>query len=80
MIEQIKELQALTGSEDEFVSRTAALALEIADAEAMGNITKEQAKEMLEDLVRADAIEGKSFDVQMTGMLITGVMGLASVM
>lgn len=80
MSDQIKELQLLLDCGDDFVSRTASMALEIADAEAMGNITKEQAKELMEDLVRADAIEGKSDNVQLVGALITGVMGLASVM
>ena len=79
MGDQIRELQALLSCGDEFVERQAALALEIADAQAMGNITSEQAKELMEDLVRADEIEGKSDNIQMVGMLVTGVMGLASV-
>lgn len=79
MSEKIKELQALMSCGDKFVEQQAAMALEIADAQAIGNITSEQAKELMEDLVRTENIEGKSEDIVMVGKLITGVMGLASV-
>lgn len=79
MSEKIRELQALMSCGDKFVEQQAAMALEIADAQAIGNITSEQAKELMEDLVRAENIEGKSEDIVMVGKLITGVMGLASV-
>jgi hypothetical protein len=79
MSEQIKELQALLSCGDSFVERQASLALEIADAQAVGNISSQQAKELMEDLVRTDEIEGKSEDIVLVGKLITGVMGLASV-
>ena len=79
MGDKIKELQMLLSCGDAFVERQAALALEIADAQAMGNITSEQAKELMEDLVRSDEIEGKSENIQLVGTLVTGVMGLASV-
>jgi len=79
MSENIKEVQALLSCGDEFVERQAALALEIADAQAMGNISSQQAKELMEDLVRTENIEGKSENIQLVGALITGVMGLASV-
>ena len=79
MSEKIRELQALMSCGDKFVEQQAAMALEIADAQAIGNITSEQAKELMEDLVRTENIEGKSEDIVMVGKLITGVMGLASV-
>ena len=79
MSEKIREVQALLSCGDAFVERQAALALEIADAQAMGNITSEHAKELMEDLVRSDEIEGKSDNIQLIGTLVTGVMGLASV-
>lgn len=79
MGEQIKDLQALMSCGDAWVEQQAAMALEIADAQAVGNITSEQAKELMEDLVRTDAIEGKSENIQLVGALVTGVMGLASV-
>ena len=79
MGDKIKELQILLSCGDAFVERQASLALEIADAQAMGNITSEQAKELMEDLVRSDEIEGKSENIQLVGTLVTGVMGLASV-
>ena len=79
MSDQIKELQALMSCGDAWVEQQAAMALEIADAKAVGNISSEQAKELMEDLVRADQIEGKSENIQLVGTLVTGVMGLASV-
>lgn len=79
MSDQIKEVQALMSCGDKFVEQQAAMALEIADAQALGNITPEQAKELMEDLVRTDNIEGKSEDIVLIGKLVTGVMGLASV-
>ena len=79
MGDQIKDLQALMSCGDAFVEQQAAMALEIADAQAIGNITSEQAKELIEDLVRTENIEGKSEDIVMIGKLVTGVMGLASI-
>lgn len=78
--ERIKDLQQLMECGDKFVSDTAAMALEISDAEALGHITAEQAHELIEDLVRTENIEGKSEDIILVGQLVTGVMGLASVM
>ena len=78
--DQIRELQGLLSCGDTWVEQQAALCLEIADAQAQGHIEPSQAKELMEDLVRADAIEGKSENIQLVGTLITGVMGLASVM
>lgn len=79
MGEQIKEVQALMSCGDAWIEQQAAMALEIADAQAVGNITSAQAKELMEDLIRTDKIEGKSENIQLVGMLVTGVMGLASV-
>lgn len=79
MSDTIKDLQALMSCGDPWVEQQAAMALEIADAQAVGNISSEQAKELMEDLVRADEIEGKSENIQLVGTLVTGVMGLASV-
>lgn len=79
MSDQIIALQQLMKCGDAWVEQQAAMALEIADAQATGNITSEQAKELMEDLVRTDVIEGKSDNIQLVGALITGVMGLASV-
>ena len=79
MSEQIKDLQALMSCGDPWIEQQAAMALEIADAQAVGNITSEQAKELMEDLVRTDEIEGKSENIQLVGALVTGVMGLASI-
>jgi len=76
---EIKDLQSLLNCGDSWVEQQAGLALEIADAQAMGNITSEQAKELMEDLIRTDEIEGKSDNIQLVGALVTGVMGLASV-
>ena len=78
--DRIKDLQQLMECGDKFVSKTASLALEISDAEALGHITSDQARELIEDLVRTENIEGKSDDIILVGQLVTGVMGLASVM
>lgn len=61
------------------LANIANMALEVSDSVAKGAITQEQGKEILEDLVRADAIESLSDDVQLKGALITGVMALSSV-
>jgi hypothetical protein len=79
MGDKIKDLQSLMSCGDKFIEQQAGMALEIADAKAVGNITSEQAKELMEDLVRTDVIEGKSDNIQLVGALVTGVMGLASV-
>ena len=79
MGDKIKELQELMSCGDKWVEQQAAMALEIADAQAVGNISSEQAKELMEDLIRTDVIEGKSENIQLVGALVTGVMGLASI-
>ena len=79
MGEQITALQQLMKCGDPWIEQQAAMALEIADAQAVGNITSEQAKEVMEDLVRTDEIEGRSENIQLVGALVTGVMGLASI-
>lgn len=79
MGEQVQALQQLMKCGDPWIEQQAGMALEIADAQALGNITSEQAKELMEDLIKTDEIEGKSENIQLVGALVTGVMGLASI-
>jgi polyhydroxyalkanoate synthesis regulator phasin len=80
-MEQITELMKFAKEcPNDSLANIANMALEVSDSVKQGMMTKEQGQEILQDLVRADAIEGLSDDVQLKGMLITGVMGLSSIL
>lgn len=80
-MDQINELMTFSKEcPNDSLANIANMALEVSDSVAKGAITQEQGKEILEDLVRADAIESLSDDAQLKGALITGVMALSSVL
>ena len=75
----LENLMKLAGCGDPDMERIAQVALELHESYSNGSLADDEYKELLEDLIRADDIDGLASDVELKGMLLTGVAGLLSV-
>lgn len=73
------ELQKLIGCGNAWAEQKAATAMELASIHSNGEITDSEYRELLEDLIRTDAISEESADIEFKSMLIAGVSGLLQV-
>ena len=73
------ELQKLIGCGNAWAEQKAETAMELASIHANGEITDSEYRELLEDLIRTDAISEDSADIEFKSMLIAGVSGLLQV-
>jgi hypothetical protein len=73
------ELQKLIGCGNDWAEQKAATALELESMHSNGEISNSEYKELLEDLIRTDAISDDAQDIEFKSMLIAGVHGLLQV-
>lgn len=73
------ELQKLIGCGNAWAEQKATTAMELACIHALGEISNSEYRELLEDLIRTDAISEDSSDIEFKSMLIAGVAGLLQV-
>ena len=75
----MSDIYQLAQSDKPWVAQRAQLALSLADQYARGDITNDEYKELLEDLVRTDVLDSEADDMHTKTMLVYAVYGLAQV-
>ena len=73
------ELDQLLHSDKAWVRTRAELALQIVNQKQRGEITSDEAKELLEDLVRTDKLDAEADDIALKTMLVTGIYAIIQV-
>lgn len=76
----MQELDHLIQSDKPWAQKRAEMALNIMNQAQLGAISKDEARELLEDLVRTDALEAEADDMQVKAMLVTAIWGLSQVL
>jgi hypothetical protein len=74
------ELKSLVGCGKSWAEERAQMALEFAAQYEAGDLSADEYKELLEDLVRSDVLDEEADDMAVKSALVSGVMGLASVL
>lgn len=74
-----RDLERIAAEGNGWTSQRARLALDIADQHAAGDISTDEMKELLEDLVRTDILEEEAGDMATRALLVTAVMGLSQI-
>lgn len=74
------ELDQLLHSDKDWVRVRAEMALQIVNQRQTGQISGDEARELLEDLVRTDRLEAEADDIAMKTLLVNVVYGLTQIM
>jgi hypothetical protein len=72
----MQELRALIGCGRPWAEQRALMALELADAFSTGQMTADEYKALLEDLIRTDVLDSEADDIEVKNMLVYGVYAL----
>jgi len=75
----VSDLYQLAQSDKPWVAQRAQMALELREQHARGDITNDEYKELLEDLVRTDVLDSEADDMHTKTMLVYAIYGLAQV-
>jgi hypothetical protein len=75
----MEELRALIGCGRPWAEARAQMALQLSEAYSTGQISPDEYKELLQDLVRTDMLDSEADDMAVKAMLVTGVYGLLQV-
>lgn len=74
------ELKSLVGCGKSWADERAQIALDLADQHAKGEISSDEFKELLQDLIRTDILEGESDDMAIKTALIGAIRGMMAVL
>jgi hypothetical protein len=74
------DLDQLLHSDKPWVQQRAQMALEIVNQRQTGQISGDEARELLADLVRTDVLEAEADDLQMKTMLVSSIYAIAQIM
>jgi polyhydroxyalkanoate synthesis regulator phasin len=69
----IDELKSLVGCGKGWAEDRALMALEFADQHARGELSKDEYKELMEDLIRTDALDKEADDIAVKTALVSAV-------
>jgi hypothetical protein len=75
----MKELQALISCGRPWAEQRAQTALQLSEVYSTGQISLDEYKELLQDLIRTDMLDSEADDMAVKAMLVTGVYGLLQV-
>lgn len=75
----MSDLYQLAQSDKPWVAQRAQMALSLADQHARGDITNDEYKELLEDLVRTDVLDSEADDMHTKTMLVYAIYGIAQI-
>jgi hypothetical protein len=75
----MSDLYQLAQSDKPWVAQRAQMALELQAQHSNGQISSDEYKELLEDLVRTDVLDSEADDMHTKTMLVYAVYGLAQV-
>ena len=73
-----KEFEELQASGDDWAATKVEIVKELSDAFGAGQLSKEEYKELLEDLIRTDKLDNESTNLQLKATFVEGVMGIVS--
>lgn len=74
------ELKSLVGCGKSWADERAQIALDLADQHAKGEISSDEFKELLQDLIRTDILEGESDDMAIKTALVGAIRGMMAVL
>jgi hypothetical protein len=75
----MSDLYQLAQSDKPWVAQRAQMALELQAQYSSGQISPDEYKELLEDLVRTDVLDSEADDMHTKTMLVYAVYGLAQI-
>lgn len=75
----LQQLQYLSNSADPAISSRAQMALEITNSLQNGDISQDEYRELMLDLVRSDRLDAECSDLETKTMLVTAVYAVAQV-
>jgi len=75
----MSDIYQLAQSDKPWVAQRAQMALELQSQYSNGQISSDEYKELLEDLVRTDVLDSEADDMHTKTMLVYAVYGLAQV-
>lgn len=70
------ELRAIAGSGKSWAEQRALMAMDFADQHAKGELSDDEYKELLEDLIRTDVLDEEADDMAVKMALVGAVKGL----
>lgn len=73
------ELKSLVGCGKSWAEQRALMAMEFSDQHSKGDLSSDEYKELLEDLVRSDKLDKEADDMALKAALVAGVKGLMMV-
>lgn len=73
----MKELEELAKSNKPWAATRAQLALEFAKLKELGSLSDSEYQELLEDLVRTDALEAEADDVKTKALLLNAISAIS---
>lgn len=76
----MQELVHCANSGRGWAAERAAMAIQIAEALEQGAIAPDEARELLEDLVRTDHLDAEADDIELRTLLVTGVWAILKVL
>ena len=76
----MQDIDQLIQSDKPWAAQRAQMALAIMNQAQMGQISRDEARELLEDLVRTDALEAEADDMQTKAMLVTAIYGFTQIL
>lgn len=74
------ELKSFVGCGKSWAEERAQMALDLADQHARGDISSDEYKELLEDLIRTDVLDGEADDMAVKMALVGAVKGVIAVL
>lgn len=75
----MQELRELIGCGRPWAEERAQMALQLSEAYSTGQISSDEYKELLQDLVRTDTLDSEADDMAVKAILVTGVYALLQV-
>ena len=75
----MSDLYQLAQSDKSWVAQRAQMALQLQEQHARGDITNDEYKELLEDLVRTDVLDAEADDMHTKAMLVYAIYGLSQI-
>jgi polyhydroxyalkanoate synthesis regulator phasin len=75
----LQQLRELTQCGQPWAAERAGYVLQIAEARERGEISADEARELMLDVVRTDQLDQEAADIQLKTMLVTAVYAVAQV-
>lgn len=69
-----QKLQEIADSAPGWAKTRALIALDILDQHEQGNLSEDEMKELMEDLVRTDKLDAEADDIELKAALVTAIM------